>query len=371
MSTLKVLIQQPVLPLYRLPVFRALAQHPEIDLTLAFGQAHPNHSHATAESDPFFRTEILTNKYFKEGKLATYQKGLVQLVRSSEYDVVVLGLDPRSFTTILALKAAKKAGHGVVLWGKVKNPTGKFGKVYRYMIDRADSVLFYYEPTIDEYVRLGVPRDKLFAAWNSIDTQEIEKHRLKSFEPSRKAIIHLGRLIPAKKVDLLIRGFALARQKGLDSNLIILGDGPLKPELQALIDSLDLGDSAQIISGVYEEQATAEYFNQAWISMSPGEVGLNIVHSFAYGVPMLLAKGEAHSAEVSIAQEGVNSLWFPGQDPQALAHALLDARNHFDQLKQMSIAGHEYVHANFSAEGMANRMFSAILHAAQESSHLE
>lgn len=366
---LNVLLQQPVFAHYREPVFRELADDPSLNVTYAYGQPHPSFSLQTfGPSVDGLQTVGLENRYFKEGKLATVQKGLTGLVKREPWDVVVLGFDPRNLSTIQALRHAKKRKYGVVLWGKIADPSGKYRKVYDWLINQADAVLLYNEPTRQELIRMGYPADKLFAAWNSIDTVTIQSLADPSFSVTeRMSILHLGRLVPAKNVGLLAEGYARAVQKGLVSDLVLMGDGPQKAELQTRIDELGISDRAVIVSGVYDEESTATYFNKAWCSVSPGEIGLNIVHSFAYGVPMLIARGEKHSSEISVAQEGVNSIFFPGKDPDALADALISAHANFDRLRQMGQAGQEYVLANFSVKSMVGNIKKAIVYAAQAS----
>jgi 1,2-diacylglycerol 3-alpha-glucosyltransferase len=59
-----------------------------------------------------------------------------------------------------------------------------------------------------------------------------------------RSFLYVGRLSPEKRVDLLLRSFALARQKLPDTELIIVGDGP---ERQALFDlSLKLKISSHV-----------------------------------------------------------------------------------------------------------------------------
>jgi glycosyltransferase involved in cell wall biosynthesis len=60
---------------------------------------------------------------------------------------------------------------------------------------------------------------------------------------SKPIIISIGRLVPSKGFDLLLRAHARLRNSGVDHNLVILGEGPLRAELESLALRLDMRDS--------------------------------------------------------------------------------------------------------------------------------
>lgn len=63
------------------------------------------------------------------------------------------------------------------------------------------------------------------------------------FEDGRYRIVFCGRLIPLKRVDLLLRALAGLAQE--DWSLDVLGDGPLRGELEQLTAELALSDQVQ------------------------------------------------------------------------------------------------------------------------------
>lgn len=62
----------------------------------------------------------------------------------------------------------------------------------------------------------------------------------------RLRVLSVGRLVEKKGFDLLIRAAATLRDQGIDLDVEIVGDGPLREELQALIDTLDVGDLVRL-----------------------------------------------------------------------------------------------------------------------------
>src|SRR5207247_311700 len=93
------------------------------------------------------------------------------------------------------------------------------------------------------FIRYGYPIDRIFVAQNSVDVtaivRRIPKGRNDSIQTrarlgldERIVVGYLGRLVEQKRVDRIIDAFALARDAGVDAELVIAGDGPELATLQ-------------------------------------------------------------------------------------------------------------------------------------------
>ncbi len=125
-----------------------------------------------------------------------------------------------------------------------------------YAIDRL--CLPYYEAVVcvseDLYLtcrKLGVPENRCQLIENAIDTQQFkrtlsreEAKRLLGIPAERIVLGAMGRLAEQKRFDLLIRAADRLLEAGHDLSLLIAGEGPSRPALQALID--ELGRSERI-----------------------------------------------------------------------------------------------------------------------------
>ncbi len=63
-----------------------------------------------------------------------------------------------------------------------------------------------------------------------------------SQDPGVLRLVFMGRLVDWKALDVSLKAVRLARDKGLDVSLEVLGDGPERPGMERLIAELDLGD---------------------------------------------------------------------------------------------------------------------------------
>lgn len=363
---MNVLLLQRILPPYRLALFQSLSRSLLFDLCLAYGQAAPS-SALESVSDPVgVRVSPLTNLYFRGKESLVFQKGVSALLASRRYDTLIAEFNPRIVTNVLAAWQAKQLGMRLIWWGHGIRPrsSGAAVRVYLALIRLADAFLFYNEEGAERMAALGVPRHKLFVAWNSVDTGEIERLRQDTPLGERLRILSIGRLIPEKKTDLLMRGFAAALPSlPPNARLTIIGEGPERAKLEALAADFGLEDRVEFVGSLYEQEQLAPFFNAAWVSVSSGYVGLSAIHSLAYGLPMLVAEDEPHSPEIAAIEPGVNAAFFPSDDAAGLAEGLTGLAADPARWEAMSLEARRTVQRRFSIDAMSQAFEDAIRYA--------
>ena len=100
-------------------------------------------------------------------------------------------------------------------------------------------------------------------------------------------VLYLGRLMPYKRVDLLIAAFAEVRERVPDAVLCIAGSGPAEAGLRELVRSLRL-DEAVTFEGFVDERRKRELLQSAWAFCNPSEMegwGISIIEANACATP--------------------------------------------------------------------------------------
>ncbi len=117
----------------------------------------------------------------------------------------------------------------------------------RWLYPAADCVTAVSRGVAEELVRyLGVPAERVRVVYNPVVTPEIAKLAAADvdhpwFAAKDPILLGVGRLVPAKRFDLLIE--ALARIRGpRPPRLVLLGEGPERPALARLVGRLGLED---------------------------------------------------------------------------------------------------------------------------------
>lgn len=93
---------------------------------------------------------------------------------------------------------------------------------------------------------------------------------------ARPYILGIGRLVPQKGFDVLLRAFARANVKRFD--LILAGDGPEKPALEKLVQELGLEGRAHLVGRAARAEAVALFRGCAFFALPSRHEPLGIVN---------------------------------------------------------------------------------------------
>jgi glycosyltransferase involved in cell wall biosynthesis len=182
--------------------------------------------------------------------------------------------------------------------------------------------------------RYGVPDDRIFytpyepdyAMIASVTSQEVaDTYGKRKLPQERDYILYCGRLAGVKRVDLLINAFAsvvVAPRPSWD--LLIVGDGPLRSELENLVP--DNCKSRVHWAGFSADQReVARWQRGAKVLVLPSDDepwGVVINEAVAAGLAVIATDVVGAAAE--LVRDSVNGRLIPPNDPPALAAALLD-----------------------------------------------
>jgi glycosyltransferase involved in cell wall biosynthesis len=174
----------------------------------------------------------------------------------------------------------------------------------------------------------------------------------------RDLVLYVGRFVPEKKVDVLLRGFEEAYAKNSSIRLALVGDGPGRKSMESLARRLGIREVVEFSGWVADAEELFKLYSRSYCSVSPGFVGLSLTQSAGFGVPMIVSRDEPHSPEIELASEGAVR-WFETDVPSSLAQALLDAWQARDALPLRGLS--TWVQRHYSAEAMADGLFRALL----------
>lgn len=76
----------------------------------------------------------------------------------------------------------------------------------------------------------------------------------------KRIILFIGRLVPYKGLEFLIRAMPAIRKEIENVNLVIVGDGVLKQQLEKMVLELGLDDCIEFIPGLHNEKLSPYYF---------------------------------------------------------------------------------------------------------------
>lgn len=143
-----------------------------------------------------------------------------------------------------------------------------------------------------------------------------------------RRLVSLCRLSSEKRLDLMIRAFALAFPEAEDASLTIWGEGPLRDDLTALVAELNLEDRVKL-PGFTRQVTSALAEADLFVCTSEREgFGNAIVEAMAAGVPVLSVDcpfGPRH-----LLRDGVAGRLVQDDNVEALAEAMQALSNDRD-----------------------------------------
>jgi L-malate glycosyltransferase len=136
-------------------------------------------------------------------------------------------------------------------------------------------------------------------------------------------LVYAGRLLRAKRVDLLLRAVALLAPRHPGVLLTVFGDGPAKEELVRLAEELGIAAQVDFRGHVETSEEVWRNLGRARVAVQPSEregFGLFPLEAMAAGLPVVYCESP-ESAVPELVRDGVEGICTP-PEPAPLAAAL-------------------------------------------------
>ncbi|HEV3253263.1 MAG TPA: glycosyltransferase family 4 protein [Candidatus Acidoferrales bacterium] len=167
------------------------------------------------------------------------------------------------------------------------------------------------------------------------------------------AFAFVGRLVPSKGTEVLLRAGAQLKRMGRDFRLKIVGDGPARGGLEALARELGLDDLASFVGFLSTEEREESLAGATTVVMPSlgGEVfGLVAAENMAHGRLLIVS-------DIGALQEviGDTGLSFPIGDAEALAGCMKQVLDDPEIIRRLGAAARERAQKLFRLEKMVEQ----------------
>ncbi len=159
----------------------------------------------------------------------------------------------------------------------------------------------------------------------------------------------VARLDPIKDHKGLISAFILVKEKFPDAFLLLVGDGPMRKELESLIHQKGLSESVMITGMVSDVKQYLHLMDIFVLSSFSEGLSMALLEAMAHGRPVV-ATHVGGNPEVVVDQE--TGLLTPPNDPKGLAEAMLWMLSNRERAAEMGRNGRERVVREFSIDKM-------------------
>jgi len=320
----RILVVYPYLHHYRYGVFRALQDHPDLDVS--FVADDQGRAGIPAVPNGLLERHSVTKvRWFRR---FSWQRGLRPYVQSADIDSVVFLGDVWSLSTWAASIWARRANKRVYFWtiGWHRPEGGLMARIRLRFYRQADHLLLYGSTGLELGSRAGYSPSKMTVIGNSHvsshSRHEPRRGDLGALLPSGHATVGaVVRLTASKRLDLLIRAAAVLASRGRPVTVVLAGEGPERTPLEELARSL--GVDAVFTGAVYHHDDLEEIYEHLQVTVVPAAAGLTVIQSLAHGVPVITDDDRyTQMPEADAVLDDVTGARYPSGDIDALAAAI-------------------------------------------------
>lgn len=380
---------------YQAPLFRALADSPNIDLTVFFCSDHGLKPYRDEGFGVEFKWDVPLLEGYHAEFLPNYSRrpnsssfwsqinpAIIRQLKSRKFDAILIMGWSRA-TSWLALLAAISLGIPILMRGETNLlpvlPGWKkrvkqliLGTLFKYVA----GFLAIGKYNLEFYRAYGVPAEKLYLAPYAVDNgffiSQAEKHAPHQLALKREigipetlpVILFSGKLTPVKRPMDLLKAFAFVTQTQ-QAALVYLGDGNLRAELEQF--TADAGLQHVYFAGFHNQTELPRFFAAADIFVLPSGSepwGLVVNEALCFGLPVIVSDQVGSSGD--LVQEGVNGFTFPVGEVATLATRITQLLTDTARRRQMGRASRQLIaHWGYAEDVQAVNAFLSDLAASK------
>ncbi len=294
-------------------------------------------------------------KYREQAASLSLLYTVIPLLGKGAYDIIhcqfgIYGLKAMSFRNLGALKGkliTSFRGHDISRYLKECG-----NDVYNELFETGDFFLTNSEYFKRRLIELGCAPKKVRVHWSAIDCTRFAFSPRRPHPDGRIRIATTGRLVEKKGIEYSIRAVAKLAKVNQNIEYNIIGDGPLKEDLQQLIQKLDVSDTVKLL-GWKQQQEIVEILNNSHIFVAScvtgndgNEEGIpNVLkEAMAMGLPVI---GTLHAGIPELIEDGISGFLVPERDVDAIAEKLSYLIEHPQVWTEMGRAGRARVEADY------------------------
>jgi N-acetyl-alpha-D-glucosaminyl L-malate synthase BshA len=229
--------------------------------------------------------------------------------------------------------------------------------ITRFSIAKSDGITavsdFLKQETVDHF---QVPPADIEVIHNFVDTSLYDRDRYPCrkqalLEPGEKLVMHVSNFRKVKRVGDVVRTFAgVARE--VPSRLVLVGDGPERPDAIAVAEELGVGDRVIFLG---KQDSVAEIMACADLLLLPSQsesFGLVALEAMAAGVPVVAS---AVGGLPEVVEDGVNGFLRPVGATEEMAEAAVSLLRDPARWHEFSSSARSVARERFGADVIVPR----------------
>lgn len=345
---MKIAILTNIIPTYREGFYDRLFSRKDVSLTIY-----------CQDSIPGRNLKSIHEKYGENVKIVKHLSANKEMIvwqfipwRSifSDYDVVFIEGNPRMLSNVLMSFILHIFNKGVVIWTQAhsfrnsklsENIRLSWLRIYKHIFVYTDSEVIFLQ-------NKGFKTNKMLGMNNGLDQNKIDlsasewpKERLQQWRKANGTInqtivLSCARLDAKNKFGQVVQALPLIIKQVPDLLWCIIGDGDERASLETQVNELGLNNHVHFTGALYAENELAPWFLSARLLIHPAAIGLTLMHSFGYGLPVVThGVSTLHNPEYAAFEPEKTGRNFKMNDIPDLAQTVVDLLNDQPALAKM------------------------------------
>ena len=288
----------------------------------------------------------------------------------NNYDVIFISGNPRILSDAIFGTFLRAIGKRVVLWTMAHtygaNPITEkirllWSRFFKYLFVYTDSEVTYlqrkgFKNRTIVGMNNGLDQKKIDLASAVWTNQKLEHWRKENSLEDSTMILSCARLDQKNKFDQVLRALKKIVIAIPNIKWCLIGDGIEREKLQLLSKELNVEDHVFFVGGLYNEKELAPWFLSSKLLVHPAAIGLSIMHSFGYGLPLVThEKTELHGPEYAAFELGLTGANFEIDNIEDLAKVISNLVQDDETLKKMGDFTLQIARNKYNVDVMAER----------------
>lgn len=204
------------------------------------------------------------------------------------------------------------------------------------------------------------PNSHTVVVLGAVDTTQVDiYHSQNQFIKKKYAAVFQGRFHPQKGVVELIDIWKTVVSKYKNAKLVMIGDGPLMPEVKKRIKNLSLEKNVDLLGYVFDGPQKYKIFSQSLMAVHPAlfdSGGMASAEAMAFGIPAIAFNLPAYH---SYYPKGMVKV--PIGDLNAFAEAIIDLLNHSHKRNKIGRQAEQFIYTSYSWDFRAKQVLSEVI----------
>lgn len=337
---MRIAVQWPRLGPYHLARLRAAHAHAAQrgGAVIALETAGSDSTYAWREetgAEPFDRVQVFPGRVYESVPGPEMEAAVAAALDRLGPDVVV-AISYATPDARAALRWCRRRRRGAVMVSEARAEDAERSAwreaIKRQLVRTADAALVSGTVHGAYLQSLGVPPELMFTPASVVDNAYFREgaaavratpdaaRRLPGLSAPSPFFLSSGRFIERKGLPALLSAYARYRQSATAPwRLVLLGDGPLRPDLERIAAGID----GVTFAGFRQIDELPAYYALASAYVHPARAdqwGLVVNEAMAAGLPVVVSRGAGCAPD--LVREGANGWTVPPDDIDALAAAL-------------------------------------------------